>query len=126
MSEQASKFGRGNDRDVAIVRGVEILIAGYEVLGGRKGREQIEKRAIAFIANRNGCGIGTHQIGVQAKISQHRLGCDRGVHEVPADRWALEHLLEFRERGVTHDGDDLSGSDGVEDTGRGTGQRHQP
>lgn len=126
MSEQANKVGGGNDGDIAVVRGLEILIPGHEVVGLRVRGEQIKEWAIALIADGGVGGNGANHIGVETQISEKRLWRDGSMVEVSADGGALEYVLQFLQRDGTHHRYNLSGSNGVENLRWWTGQRHQP
>lgn len=49
MREQAGKLGGRNDRSTAVVRRLEILVLGDEVLRRRCGGHEIEERSIMRI-----------------------------------------------------------------------------
>lgn len=108
VREQAGKFGGGNDRHSAVVRGLEILISGHEVLGRGCGRHEIEKRSILRITQRS---VGWMRIDeLYLGVEGGQKGCD--INAGPSKRslefWSPQDCFQFRKGLRAHDGDETT------------------
>lgn len=105
MREKASKLGGGNDGHSAVVRGLEILISGDQILGRGCGRHEIEERSIMRIAQRGVSGMGIDELHFSSDGRQKA----RDIHPRPSKRslefWPPQDGLQFREGLRAHDGD---------------------
>lgn len=126
MREEVSELDSGDDRHAAVVRGLEVLVTGDEVLRWGFCRQQIKKHTISSITNGGDTGDGNDQVSLDSKIGQKSRRRDRRVDEVSLDRRAVEYVLQFSQGGLAHHGHHLSHSDGVEDLCGWAGHGHQP
>ena len=106
--EQASKLGSGDDRHAAVLRCLEIFVAGDEIVGWRRRGHEIEEWSIPLITQ---CGAG----GV--RIDKLCCGSNRGqkAREIDAcsgkgwlELGTTDDDFEFCECGRTHDWDEAA------------------
>lgn len=102
--EQAGKLGGRDDRYAAVMRGLEILVAGDEILGRRVCGHQIEERPITLIAQHGTGWVGDHKLCFGSDRGQKNREIDPYSGKGPLEFRSMDHGGKFRKGGWTHVG----------------------
>ena len=103
--EQGDEDGCGDDRHSAVLRGLEILIAGDEILWRRMGRHEIEEYPITLVADWCACGWRYDEVSGGPDGRDECGWIHACSHEGRVEFGAVHDFFELGECRRTHDRD---------------------
>lgn len=108
-----------------VVALLEVLISRHNEVGSGVRAREFYKRTIGRIAHSLPAVAGLYKLGDNFQGSQELKGGDSRISKVWLQARTVQHFFEFRECGVTHDGDDIAPQDGIDDLGWRSRTRNQ-
>jgi len=96
----------------------KVLVSRHEEIRSRMRGRELDKSAIGGVAHTLPAMAGLRKLGNGSQDSQEMKGRDSRISKIGLQTRTMQHIFEFSERCIAHNGDNIAPQDSIDDLGR--------